>query len=124
MFNIFFMFISLLESVKAKCVFCSIKIQYYLSFLINSCFYHFRLSLYSWILIKVALRSSFLQIHSSFILFDYILICKLCPSVNTTFLARRSFFARLRLKRSVFDILKTVSNQIIFSSKSALEHRF
>ena len=93
----FFMFISFLESVKAKCVFCSIEIQYYLSLLINSCFDQFRLSLCSWVLIKVALRSSFLENRSSLIIFDYILICKLCPSVNTTLLAK-IFFAHLRLK--------------------------
>ena len=51
---IFVWFISLLESVNSKCVFCSIKIQYYLSFLINSC-------LCSCVLITVALQSSFLE---------------------------------------------------------------
>ena len=103
------MFISLLESAKAKFVFCSIKIQYYMSSLAKSCFDQFRLSLHSWFLIKVVLRSSFLEIHNSLTIFDYILICKMCTSVNTALLAKSSFFAHLRLKWSVFDILKTVS---------------
>ena len=105
----FFMFISLLEYVKTKCVLCFIKIQYYLSFLIKSCFNQFRLSLCSWVLIQVALQSSILETHCALIIFDYILICKLCLSVNTTLLAKISFFAHLRLKWGAFDILKIAS---------------
>ena len=94
----FLWFISLLEFVKPKCVFCSLKIQYYLSLLINSCFDEFRLSLSSWILIKVTLQSSFLEIRAFLIICYYILICNLCPSVNTTALPKRLFFVHLRLK--------------------------
>ena len=125
------MFISLLESVKAKFVFCSIKIQYYLSFLINSCFDQFRLLLCSWVLIKVALRSSFLEIRSSLIIFDYILICKLCTFVNTTLLAKIifcSFKAQMKCfwySENCKQVFRVKYNSlVIFSSKSALEHRF
>ena len=44
MLNISFYVHQFVRIVKAKCVFCFIKIQYYLSFVINSCFDQFRLS--------------------------------------------------------------------------------
>ena len=106
MFKCFFMFISFLESVKAKCALYFIKIQHFLSFLINSCFDHFRLSLCSWVLIKVVLQSSFLEIHSSLIIFDYILICKLCPSVST---GKKISFCSFKAQMKCFDTLETAS---------------
>ena len=64
--------------------------------------------------------------------YDYILICKLCPSVNTTLLAKWSFFAHLNAQMTCFwyfekckQVFKVKHNSnIIFSSKSALEHWF
>ena len=103
------MFISLLESVKAKCVFCSRKIQYYLSFLTNSCFDQFRFSLCSRVFIKVTLWSSFTK--DPFILDNFglyfnlqaVFLSKYNPS------GKKVISCSLKAQWSVFGILKTVS---------------